>query len=113
MYGMLLSRRRFGEHHLAFSPVETDATGWRDAERARIRMAKHRRGLVTLGNVDQVARQQPMPMKRCFVAREAALVLHPALDIVKDDLRQLTLRHPVQVFDVYRLIEFHSRIAWD
>ena len=43
-----------------------------------------------------------------FVARETALVLHSALDVIEDDARQLALRHPVQIFDIDCAIEVHG-----
>ena len=72
--------------HLAFAPVEADAAGRRDPERARIGMAEHGRRLVALRHVDQIARQQPVLVKRGLVALEPALVLDPALDVVEHDL---------------------------
>ncbi len=108
--GDVRRRRGFGQHHLAFPPVEADAAGRRDPERARIGAAEHGRRLVAFRHVDQVARQQPVLVERGFVAREAALVLHPALDVIEDDARQLALRDPMQVFDVDGLIEVHGLV---
>jgi hypothetical protein len=49
-------------------------------------------------------------VKRGFVAREAALVLHPALDVIEDYLGQLAFRYPMQVFDIDGFIEIHGSV---
>ena len=49
-----------------------------------------------------------MLVKRRFVAREAAFILDPALDIVENDARQLALRYSMQVFDVDGVIDVHG-----
>jgi hypothetical protein len=42
-----------------------------------------------------------------FVAREAAFVLHPALDVVENDPWQLAPSDPMQIFDIDGSIEVH------
>ena len=50
--------------------------------------SEQRRRLVTLGDIDQIVRNQPVTGKAGFVAREAAFVFYPTLDKVERDAGQ-------------------------
>src|SRR5579883_3043806 len=104
-------RRRLGQHQIAAGAVEPDPAGRRDAERARIGAPEDCLRLVALGDVDQIARQQPVLVESLFVARQAALVFDPAFDEIEDDARQLALGHAVQVFDIDGVFDLHDGIV--
>src|SRR5438094_331555 len=87
--------------------IEPDTAGRRYPERVRKGLTEDCRGLVALRHIDEIARQQPMPVEDGFVARQAALILDAALDVIEHDLRQPPLRHAVQVFNVDGLIHSH------
>jgi hypothetical protein len=88
---------------------QPSAAGRRDPERARKGLAEYRFRLVARRDVDEIARQQLVLVKRRCVGFEAALVFETAFDEIERDLRQPPLGHPVQVFDVDGLIDVHCR----
>src|SRR5262249_60936445 len=95
-------------HPRTSPPVHPDSARRRYPEWVQIGAAEHGCGLVALGDIDQIARQQPVLVKCGFVAREPALVLHPAFDVIEDDFRQFALCDAMEVFDVDGLLKVHG-----
>ena len=99
---------RLGEHAIGVPAKEAGTTGRRDAERARKGVAEDRLRLVARRNIDEVARQQLVLVKRRGIGFEAALVLDAALDKIKGDLGQPPFCHAVQIFDIDGLVDPHG-----
>ncbi|MFZ2006504.1 MAG: hypothetical protein WAV02_15575 [Stellaceae bacterium] len=100
--------RCLGEHEVGAAAEQASGASRRDAE-GRIELAaEDGLRLVALRDIDQVARQQLMLVKRRAIGFQRALVLDPALDEIERDLGQPPFRDLVQVFDIDDAVETHG-----
>ena len=103
MNGMLLAAAALARMRSAIGAEQGRETGGRDAEWTRVAMVEQRGGLVAPGDVDQVARDQPMPREAGLVGLQTVFVLDAALDEVESDPWQPPLGEPPEIVDIHRV----------
>src|SRR5262249_52226729 len=96
------------QRHVAASTDEAGHSHLSEAERARIRTPEERDRLIASPDVDQVARDQAVPLERLSVPHETRLVLHSTVEIVEDESRHAAPRDPSQIVDVDGLTDLHG-----
>src|SRR5229473_1356441 len=102
--------RRLRQHQIGAAAEEAGQAGGRDAEGLGVEAAEQARALVALRDIDEIARHQKVAVEGALVAREAQLVLKPALDEIEAQPRQPALGHAAQIFNVDGFVRLHPGV---
>jgi hypothetical protein len=96
------------EHEVGAGPEESGDAHRGDPDRAGIPAAEYLHRLVTLADIHEIARNQPMAPERGAVLGQAFLVRHAAVDEVEGDPGQCGSGQYAHVLRVHGGIEIHG-----